>query len=675
MMRKFLPFLFINLFFIFFNAQAKSSPDVSTESLRHLAADYRKIYISSQAIISKIVVENKLFKENKENIISAEKLFSYTPDLISTQGNMVSKNLPTINWTSEVNYNFSPGFAEEDNIFYRARISSGLDWLVLGEGSGKNKRLENSLRQHASSINLMAKSNDMREHWYSQMRSNLRSAYDLKKIKILSDYENILKLINQLYSDQNKFSLTNAGELARKNHQLNKVSIERRSLEKLIPEVKENLYSFEDMQYLIPDLTPVEDINLDHLVNDKRTALQIQKELLEITKKKEKQLDLRLKLRYNYYSTPLNDRNFASLGASINLPVTNSKTGDFDQAVLNFREKELDNMEKVYRDQLIEIYRQYYELKATVEILESESVYLEADLKVKSENDNSKSFSPAAYLETAEKYLQNQLELCEQKYNLLTKYSQYKMLSQEDEKSHLVSKTLDTDNAGKETYIWSSLFNNYSNEYIINLLNHWNINRVFLSPGNSSNASKVESFKSLAADHNILVYRLIGENSYAASDDGFINLQNALINAKNAGFAGVHLDIEPHTFSDYKDNVDLYSQRLINLFTLSKAWCDQNNMAMGVSVPMHLPVNVASSLYDNEITTYIMAYDNLSLEKKIAKTSAIRNILGNNLYVWVFRINDFENFSDLTDAEATVQSNNITQIGYYDLSQMNNFKP
>jgi hypothetical protein len=70
-----------------------------------------------------------------------------------------------------------------------------------------------------------------------------------------------------------------------------------------------------------------------------------------------------------------------------------------------------------------------------------------------------------------------------------------------------------------------------------------------------------------------------------------------------------------------------------------------------------------------------MAYDVLSLDKKLNKTAVIRNILGPDYYVWVFRINDFQAFSDLLDAEEAVQTAGVTKIGYYDLSQMNNFKP
>lgn len=675
-MRKLLPLLFVTLFFIFFNAQATPPSHISTESLGSLVKDYKKIYVTTKDIVSNLLADNKKSKEEqKKSVVSTDKLFSYAQEKKSVNTNSKPKSRPTINWISEVNYNFSPGFAEEDNIFYRARISSGLDWLALGQGSEKNQKLENLMKARSAEFSLLEKSQYQKQHWYNQTLHDLRSAFDLRKIKILSDYETVLKLTNQLYTNQNKLALKNDGEVAYKLHQLNKISIEKKSLENLSFTEGENLHNIDFLSYTLPELTQVENLDLEHLVKDKKMTLELEKEMLQINQKKDRQLDLRFKLRYNYYSTPVNDRNFASLGASINLPVTRTKAGIYDDTILQFKEKELDNVQTVYRDQLFDMYREYYEIRAAIQILESESVYLESELKVKSENEESKTFSPAGYLDVAEKYLNNQLQLCDQKYNLFKKYLQYKMISGTESQNESISIDNNTDNVGHETYIWSSLFNNYSNEYIIDLLNRWHINRVFLSIGNVTNQVKVENFKTLAAENNILVYRLIGENSYAATDDGFVSLENALINAKNAGFAGIHLDIEPHTFSDYKDNVDVYSQRLVNLFTLSKIWCDQNNMALGVSVPMHLPTNVAYALQQNNVMTYIMAYDVLSLDKKIAKTTVIRNILGNDLSVWVFRVNDFENFPDLLNAETTVQNNNINQIGYYDLSQMNNFKP
>lgn len=86
--------------------------------------------------------------------------------------------------------------------------------------------------------------------------------------------------------------------------------------------------------------------------------------------------------------------------------------------------------------------------------------------------------------------------------------------------------------------ISEQLFTNYSIAYIINLMNHWHINRVFLSIGKVTDLVKVSDFMALAAQNNIQVYRLIGENSYAKTDDGFNDLQIALQDAKTWDLPG-----------------------------------------------------------------------------------------------------------------------------------------
>ncbi|SEM33351.1 hypothetical protein SAMN05421856_102455 [Chryseobacterium taichungense] len=674
-MRKTLQIILLLNFFIFFNAQNKSTLSISSKSLSVLTAEYNKIYEAAKEIMANLLDDRKNHTENSHLDFSTNNASLSKSELNIDSKNTEYKNKLHLNWVSDMSYNFSPGFSDDDNIFYRARVSSGIDWLALGEGSLKNLKIQNSLNEKLRRIDLLEKVKYKKELDYRANIDKVRSAFDEKKIKLLSDYERLLKLQNEFTVNQNKVGLKNDAETAQSKYRLDKIAIEKKSLESLHKTNERNPFTGEILNSDIPDLTPVENIDLSPLVKDKETALKMEKEIADMKRKRDKQLDLRLKLRYNYYSALSRDRNFASVGATINLPVSRSKTDYESESDLKVKENALQDMQMIYRDRLTTLFREYYLLKSEIEVLESEVNYLEAELKVNSSNEKSNTFSPAAYLATVEKLLNNQLQICDKKTDLYEKYLEYKMISGTDTPTNTLQSKLNDDNAGNETYIWSSFFTNYSNSYIIDLMNHWHINRVFLSPGKVYDLAKVNDFMALAAQNNIQVYRLIGENSYAKTDDGFTDLQVALQSAKDMGFAGVHLDIEPHTFDDYKANVDLYAQRLINLFTNSKTWCDQNNMDLGVSVPMQLPAEVATALYDNSIMAYIMAYDVLTLDKKLNKTALIRSILTTDYYVWVFRINDFQAFGDLLDAEAYVQAAGVTKIGYYDLSQMNNFKP
>lgn len=674
-MRKTLQILLILNFFIFFNAQNKSTVSISPKSLNVLTAEYNKIYEVAKEIMANLLDHHKNTGEithfNFTNHISSNNT-EFSLDSKNTE----SKNKLHLNWVSDMSYNFSPGFSDDDNIFYRARVSSGLDWLALGEGSLKNQKIQNSLTEKLRKIDFLEKVKYKKELNYRSNLDQVRKAFDEKKINLLADYEKLLKLQNDFTENQNKAGLKNAAETAQSKYRLEKISIEKKSLESLLRNSESKTFTGNILNIDIPELTPAENIDLSPLVKDKEAALKMEKEIADMKRRRDKQPDLRFKLRYNYYSALSRDRNFASVGATLNIPVSRSKTDLENDSDLKLKENALQDMQMIYRDRLSTLYREYYLLKSEIDVLESEVNYLEAELKLNSSNEKSNTFSPAAYIATSEKLLNNQIQICHKKSDLYEKYLEYNMISGTDDQTNgLQNNNINADNAGNETYIWSSFFTNYSNAYIIDLMNHWHINRVFLSVGKVTDSVKVADFMTQAAQNNIQVYRLIGENSYAKTDDGFTDLQAALQDAKNMGFAGVHLDIEPHTFDDYKANVDLYAQRLINLFTNSKTWCNQNNMDLGVSVPMQLPAEVATALHDNSIMTYIMAYDVLTLDKKLNKTSLIRSILGTDLYVWVFRINDFQVFSDLLDAEAYIQAAGVVKIGYYDLSQMNNFKP
>lgn len=673
-MRKFLQILLLVNFFIFFDAQNKSTLSINSKTLSILAAEYKEIYTAAKEIMTNLLAENRSTETNHIDFSLSDISLNKTESAIDSK-NIKFKNTPHLNWVSDMSYNFSPGFGDDDNIFYRARVSSGLDWLALGEGSLKNQKMQNALNEKMRSMNVLEKQQYKKEINHREHLEQVRAAFDAKKIKLLSDYEKLLKIQNDFTVRQNKIGLKNDAEAAESKYRLDKISIEKKSLESLSKSFDHQNFNNEIINSGIPDLIPVENINFSALVKDKETALKIEKEILDMKRRRDKQPDLRLKLRYNYYSALSRDRNFASVGATINLPVSRSKNDIESENEIKLKENSIQDLQLLYRNRLSEIYRDYYLAKSEIEVLESEVKYLEAELKVNSTNEKSNTFSPAAYLATSEKLLNNQIQICDKKSDLYEKYLDYRMLVGTDDTAAGVQQLANNDNIGNETYIWSSFFTNYSNAYIINLMNHWHISRVFLSIGKVTDMVKVADFMAMAAQNNIQVYRLIGENSYAATDNGFVDLQVALQDAKNMGFAGVHLDIEPHTFDDYKANVDLYAQRLINLFTNSKTWCTQNNMDLGVSVPMQLPAEVATALHDNSIMTYIMAYDVLTLDKKLNKTALIRNILGPDLYVWVFRINDFQVFSDLLDAEAYVQAAGVTKFGYYDLSQMNNFKP
>ncbi|KAA5532068.1 hypothetical protein [Paenimyroides baculatum] len=214
------------------------------------------------------------------------------------------------------------------------------------------------------------------------------------------------------------------------------------------------------------------------------------------------------------------------------------------------------------------------------------------------------------------------------------------------------------------TYMWKSAFESTVNDTLLSQLNKYGIDTLLLSPG--TNGIKITDFLTKAQNQSIHVSRLLSENSYAKDANGVQKLI-AKMQTLQYDFPGLHLNIEPHTFADYKANIPFYTARMDSIYDVAKQWCDPRNMKLSVSIPMHLPIQNATFLATNNITAYIMAYENTDQQKLLTRTQLLRTTLGNN-YVWVIRVSDFATQQDLLDAVAYLNANGVSRVALYDFS-------
>lgn len=221
------------------------------------------------------------------------------------------------------------------------------------------------------------------------------------------------------------------------------------------------------------------------------------------------------------------------------------------------------------------------------------------------------------------------------------------------------------DSIGK-TYLWKSDFESIVNDTLLSQLTKYGIDTLLLSPGN--NAIKITDFLTKAQTQGIHVSRLLSENSYASDSIGVQKLIWKL-QTLQYDFEGLHLNIEPHTFPDYKTNITFYTNRMDSIYAAAKQWCDPRNLKLTVSIPMHLPLQNAAYLAANDITAYIMAYENPDQQKLLARTQSLRTTLGTN-YVWVIRVNDFATKQDLLTAVAYLHANGVPRVALYDFESI-----
>ena len=667
------------LFANWFLSQNQYNSNVNSNQLNSLVSEYKKLYQLAQEITKLTSKETEFENWNllwSQNEISKEKIKFKAP-----KENWFHKL--NLTWVSDVAYNFKPGFAENEDLFYQTRISTGLDYPLFGTGSYHSRKRKESLFQYELKKDSIAAIYSNKNLERNERKFIVQKVFDDQKLMILENYQVFLKNLYGLEQQKFRNNLINAAELSRHKKDVEDVSSKIETLKKSIyPEnikIDENIISLPHAK--VPDLPKIEELDFNTLLKEEQEILKIQKEIAAQKSNLKNELDLRLKFRYNFYDSgsSLNfgqGRTFATIGATFNLPL--SKTKEYtDEYMIQNSEAKLKNNQTLIKNTLYSFYRDYREMQEDVQLLKNKNKYLQELLKLESQAEKLKPESPAQYISYTKELIENHLQILDKKQDLLEKYYEFMLISGFepgiDHFEQAKEKSAKMENRGKATYLWNSFFLAKNNDYLINLLNLWHIEKVFLSFSKNSDFVKIADFLQLASENQIQVHRLIGENSYAQNDNGFKNLKEVLIQSKELGFEGIHLDIEPHVFDDYKEKIEVYKKREIDLFVNSKKWCEKNKQQLSVSIPMHLPLEVAKVLDQQNIPAYIMAYDVLSLDKKLSKTQELRNVLKGNA-IWVFRINDFKNFESLMDAETKVIENKVDKIAYYDLSQMDLFK-
>lgn len=203
--------------------------------------------------------------------------------------------------------------------------------------------------------------------------------------------------------------------------------------------------------------------------------------------------------------------------------------------------------------------------------------------------------------------------------------------------SSLREKTNRARSGERSIYLWSKGFNHYSNDTIFDFLQAKGINRVLLTAGRVVKREKMQQFIKTARGKNIHVESIVGPNKLFLKE----HHQSAVIavDAASTLSDGIHLDIEPHTFSEYKQNKIAYLAQYIEMLRTIRE--QSPNIKLSVAVPFHWPESTYASLNALVDHVYIMAYGSTKTDTILRRLQpAIKNIDSNKI-VTVLRVTDF----------------------------------
>lgn len=632
----------------------------------YLVSEYQKFFSETRSILTELTSESKILESNLwENLIQDEQILQNTiPDTYSVFDKKINFSDLGLKWVSDANANFSPGLMDVEDLVSRYRVSTGLDWVILGEGSWfKHKEDLNLLKIRIKRDSL---SNLIQYTKFSvKDKLNLiQTVFDQNRIELLEKYSLLIQKSIHFYDLMVERKLFHSSEKIKEEQKLEELNNTIAFYNSYLEKTNEFwVEKYMDLPEYFDDLPDWKSIRDEDLLKEQEELIEIQKSILEKDRRNSDRPSLRARVRYNYYDFERNEsRSFASVGLALSVPLQSKK----DNSMIEYQKYSYDsqlNFDRIQlKEELLKHHRNFYLLKNKSDKLKNEAIYLQAllDKELEIYAEESHNFSPKNYIRYAEQWIEKKLEILDVQQSLCEEYVIFYALS--GLKTDLKE---ENELSKRSTYLWKKDFYAISNQEILTILQQNEIGTILISPGDS--IQKVKEFIGLAQQKNIKVNRLISENSFVITDENIDLLLPKLESLKEFDYSGIHLNIEPHTFLDYRENKTVYIQRMNRVYQIAKLWCKENNKNLSVSIPMNLPIENAEFLAENKITAYIMAYDNKNQMKLLERTENLRTINGKEL-IWVLKLTDFQDKDEIKEIEQQLAANGIKYIGYYDFS-------
>jgi len=547
--------------------------------------------------------------------------------------------------------NFTPGFTDEETNIYDRRFIAGVSWDVLKSGYFSNKR-EKEIKENKAQIYL----NQTKEATKNQNRiykwQNLIYSFNKQKIEILQERlslaeqrVNIATQLSYLKLVTQKELITNVTSLAEIRSMFN---IYQSYNDQLFPQVDTTVKTYDfplvdiDYTYSLKKLqTPGND-----------TVISLMMKNLELGNKFINTVSLSTFLRYNYYDlaalSTVGARSFYSLGVQLKVPLAFDRKAKNDllaakkDYITSFPIEQKDSRE---RDVLNYFYEFKYKLKQFTNTYHKHLLYRELIRKEKAKYEFvNLAFNPIDALQLQDNLMQIDIELLDLKQQMYLKLlSIYTEIPQTEIEKLIVPFEIDdiviTTPTTKSIYVWSKTLSLFKPAFISNYLQLNKMSSAIMSL-NTKNIS-VQGFNDLATQlsaNNISTTLLIGRNRLINEEfEGYISKKVKDLDLSK--IESIHLDVEPHTFDDWKANKELYLAKYKVLVESARIYCDANHLKLEISIPLHYPESLITELLETCDKVYFMAYENIKTSYIIKKLSKFNLSKG----VIALRTNDFVN--------------------------------
>ena len=533
-----------------------------------------------------------------------------------------------LSWNTSTQQNFStqPG---EDNLFFRSKIATGVEWDLLSGGLMENEHRAQVLEKQKQ-VELLSLQQSKGHTISFENRSSVLYFFNQQKIKALQQKE---KLLSEEIAILEKL-IENKTLLLPVLLDAYKSKIEINGLVQTYATYNASVRDWVDTTFFNPNvLPPLFDINPKALkvlcgqddVVDRQILLSEESEQLQYNWMND--VKLSGNLRYNYFDMigTQNNRGYLSMGLQAQIPIKIFHQ-DYKAAKNIQLQKEKWKMDQAQDALWSEVSQLFYEFRYKLKqysILEAQRKLTIEQLKLaQSQSElSAEYFLPVESIQNLVEYWDiviEQLDLHQQLYLKLGEIRSY--IPQENVlrftrawsiESPLVNFNQEENIAIKKThlFVWSKSWVDRKPEEVANQIFTWQVDKVYLSP--SSEAVDQNNFQSLVEllhKKNVEVELLIGKNKWLYSPiepkiDSLYNLYGKL------PLSGLHLDIEPHAMEGFKENPNVFFEYYYQRLNEARLACNNHNWNLGASIPLHYELNVLQKISTSLDEVVLMAYE------------------------------------------------------------------
>lgn len=580
--------------------------------------------------------------------------------------------------------NFNPTQADlEENILYERRAQLSLEWNLLKDGFFESQQKLKSIPAEQNYFNHLA-SNESKDDFGIKMNECIYWFNEQKKM-LLNERQRILdQQIN--YLEELYFAKKIDKErLLRSQTRLAEIN----GMKGIYNSYNQHIATRFD-SILLHKEVPLYDLNYDYffsVLNSQELADSMRIFLMENMASQHKWYnEIRLKpyVRYNFYdllpTAATSYRTFFSAGLTANIPIpfTNKEQEEVDKYKTQRSIYTLDTDLKNQRIELLNLaYEFRYQLKQYIifhqkRILANEEIRKE---RVKAKMLDA-DFNPLHGLELIDNLLQIDIELLDLKQNLYIKLLRIHSKQQNVPLDTMIV-ALDLpnyfdfeDETQRGVYVWSKVFETQNPAFIHEYIVYNQFDEAYVAVGeNDKQIAAKNTLAKLLNKSDIDIYPVIGQNKLMDSDDYTEDLQQILDQCGKWNAKGIHLDIEPHTRSDWKTNRGALQERYLAIVDQTRKLCDQKGWTLSIDLPVNSDSSFVKQLYGKVDMIRFMCYENVKqeyLERKLNPYKDFKNKTTISLRTEDFKTRDeMEAFAKLLFRETGISS-----FGFHDLYRL-----